>query len=225
MSIFDINLPNDVAPFVETAGDVINITSSGNRYSLTKADDVYVCDTAITAETYWLNDLLTDLNVKPKEANTNSRDLRREFFLKRGYMLLNYWHNVQNDRTDLGIGTTLSVIYESWFKLSQTKVSIGEVIRQAKRLHPELKVMGIQELPLSMALATPIIREIEGSAQCKVYYVPEEVSLGKDCKTRGGVIVFADRAKGGSRRNKSNRSNKSNRKSRKSIKKRNSSRK
>jgi hypothetical protein len=205
MSILDINLPNTVAPVVEIDNENINISSSENTYILSKQSDVYVCDTELTPEISWLKDLLKDLNVKPKEENTSSRDVRRTFFLEKGYKLLNYWHNVQNDKTDLGNGKTLSEIYDSWFTLSQTKVSIGEMIKQAKRLHPELKIMGIQELPLSLAEASPIIREIEALAQCKIYYTPEEINLGKDCKTRGGILVFTDKPKGGSRkRNKKN---------------------
>ena len=204
MSILDINLPNSVAPFVEIDGENINVTSSENTYILSKQTDVYLCDTELTPEISWIKDLLKDLNVKPKEENTSSRDVRRTFFLEKGHKLLNYWHKVQNDTTDLGNGNTLSSIYDSWFTLSQTKVSIGEMIKQAKRLHPELKVMGIQELPLNLADAMPIIREIEATVQCKIYYTPEELNLGKDCKTRGGIIVFTDKPKGGSRKNKKN---------------------
>lgn len=195
MRIFDINLSNDVAPSVAVTGTTITVLSAGKTFILTLSGDTYVCE---QEDEVWLPTLLSDLNIKKEDKGLPEPCLeRRRFFIDIGHKLLNYWAKVQNDTADLGGGANLSSKYAEWEKLSTNKVPISEMVKQARELYPNLKVLSIQEFPRNMSEAQPLISEIEAAGACKIYLMSSDLDK---CQTRGGIAVFLPKSGGGGRR-------------------------
>ena len=209
MLIFDINLPNEVAPTIDISGETVIVASGKSVYNIAKKDDIYSSNTNPVPD--WLEVLIGDLN-----GDKTQRDARRQFFFSKGYMLLNYWHKIQNDTEEIADGKSLSSIYKEWETLASHKVSIANMIVQARKLHPRLQVVSLQELPRNMDLAKPIIAEIERITSGKVYTLPQGVENGS-CETRGAIVVFSDPKNGASRKKKSSKRKTKIRKTRKTI--------
>ena len=128
--------------------------------------------------------MLRDLNSKEKDGE------RRKFLLDKGYLLLNYWHNVQTDQTVLFDGISLSSIYDEWYKASTMKVSIGKMLKDAKTIHPTLSVVSLQEMPKDQVATESIIEDIKQNllsigATINVFMM--DTSSGS---TRGAIVVF-----------------------------------
>ena len=166
--IFDINLENQVIPFVTIEGDNVNINSNGNTYILSKNENGDYDKPSVNSE--WIDILLKDLN-NPE---------CRSFMLERGYKLLNFWHNVQNDKTVLINNMSLSSIYDEWYKSASKKVPIAEMVRQAKANHPNLRVISLQEMPKDGS-AEKIIEGIDGVTF---------MNNNAPGSTRGAIIMF-----------------------------------
>jgi hypothetical protein len=185
VAIYDINLPNELVPFIAIDGDNINVTVGTDSYVLTKdASDQYVSPLVTSGISEWILVLVNDLNFKEKNGE------RRTFLLDKGYLLLNYWYNVQNDAVVLAHGRSLASIFDEWFKSSSTKTSIGKMVAMAKALHPNLRVIGIQEMPKDVASARAIIDDIQitaGTYKYSTNIYMTDVVIGS---TRGAVIMF-----------------------------------
>jgi len=188
--IFDINLASRNTPYVTIDGKypaniTITINSNGSTYVLVKnAADEYVKPVVDPSISEWVDILLNDLNSKSKDYEC------RKFLIDRGHLLLNYWHAVQNDHTELFKGTTLSGVFDEWCTDSSMKVSIGEMLRQSKIIHPTLDVISLQEMPKDQAKTELIIADIkhklllDGHA-VNVYML--DTAIGS---TRGAIVVF-----------------------------------
>lgn len=185
VSIFDMNLPNELVPFITIHGDNISVNVSTDTYVLTKdASDQYVSPMIKPEISEWISVFLKDLNDKEKNGE------RRAFLLDKGYLLLNYWFNVQNDQTVLANGRSLASIFDEWYKSSSTKTSIGKMVTMAKTLHPNLRTIGIQEMPKNTNDARAIIDDIlvtTGNLKYSTSIYMAEAVIGS---TRGAVIMF-----------------------------------
>jgi hypothetical protein len=181
--IFDINIPNEYVPYIkmENGGEKIHIASNTDVFVLTKNDqNEYMKPIGIGAMSEWFDIFITDLNLKDKNYE------RRSFLLDKGYMLLNYWHKVQTDKTELYYNTSLSMIYDEWYRSSVRKVSIGEMVRMSKILYPNLKVLSLQEMPKDHDKAKVIIDELLSIGYSLNIYLMDSVPGA----TRGAIILF-----------------------------------
>jgi hypothetical protein len=214
--IYNINLANDVTPHLEVTADGSILVERAGRapFALKKAGDHYVVDGELDPSLGAWVDLVSN-ELKNKEVE--------EFFLTKGYRLYNFWHAVQNntDATPFA-GMTLKSVFEEWFAAYQGgKVTIAEMIRQAKALAPTLSVVAIQEMP---PLADEIIAEINALGGCKIFVHDSVMSVTKEgktkmCVTKGAIVVFGGRGgrrSNGSRRRARGRRNGSRRKVRRS---------
>jgi hypothetical protein len=113
--------------------------------------------------------------------------------LTKGYLLLNYWQNVQNDKTILIDGISLNSIYKDWYNLSTKKTSIGKMVRMAKMLHLNLKVISLQEMPKDEANASSILKDIEENNISNNYSLSIHMLDNVSGNTRGAMIVFTDK--------------------------------
>jgi hypothetical protein len=198
MGIFDINLPNTETLHVTVVSEEVHVTSGATSLVLAKNNDVYESSSEAAEESAWLTVLLDDLNTRSDEKNSKLRDTRREFFLNRGYMLLNYWHIIQNDAIPVKDGVSLSVVYDEWYRNSKTKLPIAQVIKQVKNLYPRLRLISLQELPISTPAASAIIDAIEHETKSKVYTLPPQ----EGGATRGAIVVFLGRQNGAGRKSR-----------------------
>jgi hypothetical protein len=129
-----------------------------------------------TEMTDWITILLSELNSE-----------RKSFLLDKGYMLLNYWYKVQTDTVPLVDGKCLGQIYYDWYnQQSSGKVPISDMIRMAKELNPNLKVISLQEMPNDDSKAKVIIEQI------KFYYPSAKVFMvnSPTGNTRGAIVMF-----------------------------------
>ena len=183
--IFDINLPNSLVPYVCIYVDDVTVTCNSVTYILSKdKNDEYQKPIVLPEASEWVDVLLRDLNSKEKDGE------RRKFLLDKGYLLLNYWHNVQTDQTVLFDGISLSSIYDEWYKASTMKVSIGKMLKDAKTIHPTLSVVSLQEMPKDQVATESIIEDIKQNllsigATINVFMM--DTSSGS---TRGAIVVF-----------------------------------
>jgi hypothetical protein len=193
--IFDINLPNRITPYITIDGEyptniTITINSNGSTYVLVKNEtDEYIKPIVDPNISEWVDIFLNDLNSKSKDYEC------RKFLIDRGHLLLNYWNAVQNDHTELirsinTYGTSLSDIYDEWYKESSTKVSIGEMLRQSKIVHPRLDVISLQEMPKDQAKAEVIIADIKQKLQLDGHTVDVFMLDTAFGSTRGAIVVF-----------------------------------
>ena len=188
--VFNIHLPNELAPKITIEEDaIVGTTSSGESFRLEKEGDVYRTVSSVSGLEAFLATLVTDLN------NAENGYEKRKFFIKRGHGLLNYWYMIQNDETPLE-GRTLKAVYAEWHHDSSEKVDIAEVLRQAKEKVPTLSIVGIQEIPKNEAVKTAIVSGIE-SLGYKVFC--GDMMPGK-CETRGAIIVIPEAPTSGGRR-------------------------
>jgi hypothetical protein len=184
--IFDIHLPSKYVPYVsiKNGGDIISIDIKTDVVNLFKNENnEYKKPLVVQSDiSEWVDILIADLNSKNKNYE------RRNFLLEKGYMLLNYWHNVQRDITPLIEDVSLMRVYHEWYESSMRKVSISGMIRITKTLHPNLRVLSLQEMPLDYAKSQSLIDDIlELDYSMGIYYT--ELGPGP---TRGVIIVFHD---------------------------------
>lgn len=184
--IFDIHLPDAYVPYVtiKNGGDTISIDIHSDVFILTKNEDNEYKKplTVLSDISEWIDIFLADLNCKNKNYE------RRKFLLEKGYMLLNYWHNVQRDITQLVDDVSLWRVYHLWYQSSMRKVSIPYMISMTKTLHPNLRVLSLQEMPTDYTKSHDLINDIlDLDYSMGVYY--SEFSPGP---TRGAIIVFHD---------------------------------
>jgi len=172
--IFDINLSNQVIPSIYIQDDSVLVYTKEITYVLSKNDTgnyVNLVNMSLNSEIIpWIQILVDDLN------NPESR----AFMLERGYKLLNFWHNVQNDKTVLIDNMSLSSVYDEWRQSTTKKVPIAEMVRQAKANHPNLRVISLQEMPKDGS-AEKIIEGIDGVTF---------MNNNAPGSTRGAIIVF-----------------------------------
>ena len=157
LQICSFHLPNNLVPMIK-----INIDSS---IDIISDSNTVICKIVINNNNYvlesksqmdkkmqeWINILLTDLNTNlEKEENSNTR----LFFVKLGYKILNFWYKVQHDES-------FKNIYDEWYKKSDSKCSIGEMIKLAKEKEPRLKILGLQEFPVDINKKKSLIENIE----------------------------------------------------------------
>jgi hypothetical protein len=182
--IFDIHLPSNYVPYVtiNNGGESISISIHTDVYTLTKNEDnEYKKPLVILSDiSEWVDILITDLNYKDKNYE------RRNFLLDKGYMLLNYWHNVQRDITPLIDDISLMRVYHTWYQSSMRKVSISGMINMAKTIHPNLRVLSLQEMPMDYTKSYDLINDIiDLDYSMGIYYM--EICPGP---TRGAIVVF-----------------------------------
>jgi hypothetical protein len=179
--VYDINVPTDYVPNIVISGENLIINSGTETYILTKsADNMYVKPVPVNPRIEeWIDILITDLNLSKNDFEC------RTFLINKGYLLLNYWHNIQNDKMELVGGRSLSSIYSEWQSLSTRKVSIASMIKMAKRMHPMLKVVSLQEMPVDSVSAQIIIDDIKGNTPSNIYMYDTGVG-----STRGAIVVF-----------------------------------
>jgi hypothetical protein len=212
--VFDINLQNESVPMITIEGETVKgETSSGAMFVVENHGGVYELTSApVPGLVHFLRALVKDLNEKDKKTGELAC---RKFLIEKGYKLLNYWYHVQNDTTDLG-GQSLKSVYDEWFRDSNTKVPIAEIVRKAKTAHPDLRVLAIQEMPTDEGLKTTIIEAITSpilGLNCRVFCPPAV----DGCSTRGAIIVFNPMAGGYRRRsNRQSRKTKQTRRNRQS---------
>lgn len=185
--IFDINLPNNVVPHVSISGDNTSVTviNYDGSYTL-RLDEVtneYVKPVVDPKISEWVDILIGDLNSKEKDGE------RRKFLLEKGYLLLNYWHNVQNDHTVLVDGRSLSSVYDEWYKASTKKVSIGQMIMEAKMLYANLHVISLQEMPKSHTDADAIIEDIRQNLRTIGHTINVFMMDTSSGSTRGAFVL------------------------------------
>jgi hypothetical protein len=179
-SIFDINVLEPPEITVDMDG---NIYKDSMLFLYKDTNNNYVFHRTEDSNSEWNNIFLSDLNSNE----------RREFLLTKGYLLLNYWHNVQNDKTVLLDGKSLSSIYKDWYNLSTKKTSIGTMVRMAKMVHQNLKVISLQEMPKDQSNASSILKDIEENNMSDNYSLSIHILDNVPGNTRGTIIVFTDK--------------------------------
>ena len=179
-SIFDINVLEPPEITVDMDG---NIYKDSMLFLYKDTNNNYVFHRTEDSNSEWNNIFLSDLNSNE----------RREFLLTKGYLLLNYWHNVQNDKTVLVDGKSLSSIYKDWYNLSTKKTSIGTMVRMAKTVHQNLKVISLQEMPKDQSNASSILKDIEENNMSNNYSLSIHMLDNVPGNTRGAIIVFTDK--------------------------------
>lgn len=183
--IFDINLSNDNVPHLTILedGKKIKLVTSYQVYNLSlNENNNYFLESCLikttipTEMTDWITVLLGELNSE-----------RQSFILDKGYMLLNYWYKVQTDTVPLVDGKSLGQIYYDWYYQQSTgKVPISDMIRMAKELNPNLRVISLQEMPKDDNKAKGIIEQI------KFYYPSAKVFMvnSPTGNTSGAIVIF-----------------------------------
>ena len=168
--IFDINLSNKLIPSIVIHDEnTVHVYTTPTKYIIiSKNQSGQFVNTSETNE--WINIFVQDLN-NPE---------CRQFMLERGYKLLNFWYDVQNDKTVLIDNMSLSSVYDEWRQSTTKKVSIAEMVRLAKANHPNLRVISLQEMPKDET-AEKIIEGIDGVTF---------MSSNAPGSTRGAIIVF-----------------------------------
>ena len=179
-AIFDINVSEPPEITVDIDG---NIYKDSVLFLYKDTNNNYIFHRTEDSNSEWNNIFLSDLNSNE----------RREFLLTKGYLLLNYWHNVQNDKTMLLDGKSLSSIYKDWYNLSTKKTSIGSMVRMAKMVHQNLKVISLQEMPKDEANTYSILKDIEESNISNNYSLSIHMLDNVPGNTRGAIIVFTDK--------------------------------
>jgi len=184
-AIFDINVSEPPEITVDIDG---NIYKNSVLFLYKDTNNNYVFHRTEDSNSEWNNIfLLSDLNCKDKNYE------RREFLVTKGYLLLNYWHNVQNDKTILVDSMSLNSIYKDWYSLSTKKTSIGAMVRMAKTLHQNLKAISLQEMPKDDVSAYSIVKNIEESNISDNYSLSIHMLDNVPGNTRGAIIVFTDK--------------------------------
>ena len=168
--IFDINLSNQLIPSIVIHDEnTVHVYTTPTKYIIiSKNQNGQFVNNSETNE--WINIFVQDLN-NPE---------CRQFMLERGYKLLNFWYDVQNDKTVLIDNMSLSSVYDEWRQSTTKKVSIAEMVRLAKASHPNLRVISLQEMPKDET-AEKIIEGIDGVTF---------MNSNAPGSTRGAIIVF-----------------------------------
>jgi hypothetical protein len=90
-------------------------------------------------------------------------------------------------------GKSLSSIYKDWYNLSTKKTSIGTMVRMAKTVHQNLKVISLQEMPKDQSNASSILKDIEENNMSDNYSLSIHMLDNVPGNTRGAIIVFTDK--------------------------------
>jgi hypothetical protein len=183
--IFDIHLPNNIVPYITIYGSSIIITSNDINYILLIDIDGNYSKPIIPIElNKWFDCLIDDLN--SKENNFE----RRNMFLDRGYLLLNFWYYIQKDKIIIIDDKSFNIIYDEIYQASIKKVSIGYIIMKAKLLYPNLHVISLQEMPIIQNEVNFIINDIKENIKSIGYTVNiymNDISTGP---TQGAIVAF-----------------------------------
>jgi hypothetical protein len=183
--LFDVNLSNEDVPdiYINSQTNSIKIIFGSTIINIVKncESNIYfsIDDTSKlkNIQVYFIRLLLDELNDETENYN------KRNFFISKGFLLLKLWYNIQKD-TNIINGGSLSDIFNQWYEKTKNKIPIHVMIQLAKNLYPNLKVIGIQEMPKE---GEQLKKEIEDnvSPKCFVYlsYLPSK-------NTQGAIVVF-----------------------------------
>ena len=185
--IFDLMLPNDLVPLISINGDQLIIKSNVFTFIISKDSFNNYIKPIISSNqpilSVWFDIIIKDLNTPDNNYQI------RNFLLNKGYLLLNYWHMIQTDQTILIDGKSLHMIYSEIYKQSK-KISIGQMIKEAKILHPNLYAVSLQEMPANSMDCMYIIENIKQNIiniGYKVNIFLNDKSIGS---TQGAIISF-----------------------------------
>jgi hypothetical protein len=184
---FNFNFANEDLPLVEIKErETVQININGTLIDIVKnASDQYVMpiiENIKPIHVEFIEAMVTDLNKVDKKKSTLAC---RQMFLEKGYLLLKFWYNVQKDTRIIKNGESLNSIFAKWYANTTRKISIYQMIRRAKEMYPNMKVMGIQEMPLGAA-GDALKAEIESRVHCIVHMNNFEIKGN----TRGAIIEF-----------------------------------
>jgi hypothetical protein len=191
--IFDSMLPNDLVPLISINNDQLIIKSNVFTFIVSKdssdnyikpmisSDQPILSDQLILSE--WFDIIIKDLNTPDNNYQI------RTFLLNKGYLLLNYWHMIQTDQTILVDGKSLHMIYSEIY-IKSNKLSIGQMIKEAKILHPNLHVISLQEMPFDPKDCLHIIENIKQNLLNIGYEVTFIINDKPFGSTRGVIISF-----------------------------------
>lgn len=191
---FNFNFANEDLPLAEIREHgVVRIIINEIVIDLTKnGADQYVLPVLPTLKPIhleFIDAMVTDLNKVDKKKGTLEC---RRMFLEKGYLLLRFWYNVQRDMTVLKDGYSLNRIFAEWYAKSERKVLIWQMISREKEARPELKVVGIQEMPLGAA-GDALKVQIESELQRKFPGIKVCVHMNNfeiKGNTRGAIVEF-----------------------------------
>ena len=135
----------------------------------------------------WIKVLLKDLNKYTEDLEY--QEMRIRFFCEKVSYLLNYYHVVEKSTAIIKDDLSLYNIYKEWYSKNESKVSIKDNLRELKDIHPELKLVALQEFPVDKEEVQILCFELESIG--KVFLNPEPFVIDKKpCATQGAILVY-----------------------------------
>jgi len=205
LNLFDIHFPNILVPditknieqreIIFNFGNVyeIKIKNIDNNLHIQCQNDNSVILSEFNIESLkdkdihplikeFINKLKIEFVTNNKIINDNF-ETKWDFFYEKGYLLLKFWHEIQTK-------SSLSDIFENWYNKTKDKVSIKNMISQAKRMYPNLKSIGLQEVPPTthgIQFINNLNDELTNEfPNVRIIYNSKNTNI----KTQGAIILF-----------------------------------